>query len=87
MTEYDLSALEENIQDITDELYQQKVKEGLETIPLVLKQLSTIAMQLDEKKKTALLSILKNAMDALEEKEYVLLADILYFDVRDCIAD
>ncbi len=87
MAEYDLSALEENIQDITDALYQQRVKEGLETIPLVLKQLSTIAMQLDEEKKTALLSILKNAMDALEEKEYVLLADILYFDVRDCIAD
>lgn len=87
MAEYDLSALEENIQDITDALYQQRVKEGLETIPLVLKQLSTIAMQLDEEKETALLSILKNAMDALEEKEYVLLADILYFDVRDCIAD
>lgn len=84
----------ESINLITDQLYHQNITEGykaLETTLLLLSdtmnniyqyQTQENDLEIEEKK---VLETLSNAMKSMEEKDTILLADILHYDLRESL--
>ena len=82
----------DNIDEVTELFYQQKNNEALvkmEPIFVAISEISTQIVSL-ENDSSRILEILVQALNALEEKDYILLADILNYDMTEelkCIKD
>ena len=70
---------------VTDKFYLQKQAEGYTLLDEVLKDLGTVmdAMILAGFDVTKILNVLGMAMDALEKRDSILLADILQYEVKE----
>lgn len=75
-----------HIDTITEALYQQKTAEAYEMlgnfITLLMNELK--AEKLKVKEMEEFNAVLLNAMNAMENQEAVLLADILNYELREC---
>lgn len=76
---------------ITELLYQQKTSEALESINSMLNDITELSLALSaieaiaEDDKKRLVMVLGDALVAMEKKDYVLLADILQYDMIDLL--
>ncbi|MBP3506705.1 MAG: hypothetical protein J6K43_09960 [Lachnospiraceae bacterium] len=77
----------EELQVIADDFYQNKIKSGTEKMPNFVQKLSEIVPYLEEKQQQNILMILKNVMESMEAKNYIMLADILVFEVIDILEE
>lgn len=94
-----MSDISKNVRDTLQELrecvdyfYQQKNQDALQKLELVLGKMQYVidmlfsyqqeksTLELDENR---IMNILKNALDALEGGDYILLADIIQYDFVD----
>jgi hypothetical protein len=76
--------LVDNIKEVTDLLYQQKLKEGYQRLNLVLADISAyVATIEDETKQQEILETLTESLDAMQQQDTTLLADILQYELLE----
>lgn len=75
----------EHIQELTDLYYQNHVNKGSEKLQSLVKELTAVAPLLQGKEQEEYLVMLKGLMEAMELKDFVMLADILIFDILEAI--
>ena len=85
MEELSKKQIIEYIEELSDKFYQNKVQEGVCQLPKLIQILTNIASRLNIENQNEYLNLLKNVLEAMEEKEYIMLADILVFDVAKAI--
>ncbi len=86
----------ENIDEVVELFYQQKISEALDQFMDILAEITETVdalfvykeenkdFSLDREKITEMLT---EAMNALEEKDYVLMADVLQYDFREYLEE
>lgn len=75
------------LQEIADMFYQNRLESGIAKLPNFVQELNTYLMQLPLEVQGTCLLLVKNVMEAMETKEYVLLADVLVFELQPFIED
>ncbi len=75
------------LQMIADEFYQNKMKEGIAKMPELVRELSEFVPHLHPDQQESFLVTLKGIMEAMETKNYIMLADMLVFDVKEMIEE
>ena len=73
------------IQEITDLFYQNQLEQGIERLPELIKSLTALAEEIEAEKQEGYTLKLKQLVEAMELKDYVLLSDILVFELSDYI--
>lgn len=73
----------QDIQEVSDLFYQNQIEEGKRRMPVLIQKLSQMLATLPSDAQMELLPMLKSAMEAMEAGEYIMLADILTFDILD----
>lgn len=79
------------INNMTELLYQEQVQEALALMSGILDsiiRISEIVMpvaQIDEEDKKKVIESLGSAMNAMEQKDYVLLADVMHYDMIELL--
>ena len=78
----ELEQLIDNIIKITDYLYQENIQVACRMLYLVLPSLDQFILSIEEnEKKDILKEKLLQALRAMEEEDYILLADVLRYEV------
>lgn len=85
MGNYNKDELIEQIEELSDLYYQNRVKEGAEKLATLVKELSAVAPLLPAERQQEYLIMMKNFMEAMELKDYVMVADILTFDILETL--
>lgn len=75
----------EELKAVTDNFYQNQNQKGIKVMPEIIRKLSEFASYLKPEEQQEFLTILTSAMEAMETKNYIMLADILIFDVVNVI--
>lgn len=76
--------LREELEHVTELFYQQKSKEGYEKLQILLADISLYVSNVqDEEQQQELLETLTEALNAMEEKDTTLLADILKYELLE----
>lgn len=81
-----LNEMINDIEEITDLFYQQQVIKGNEKmIPFIQKMTKAVDQMaiIDGFDSDALLEKLKEALDAMEDKDYVLLGDLMQYEIAE----
>ena len=73
------------IQEITDLFYQNQLEQGIERLPELIKSLTVLAEEIEAEKQEGYTLKLKQLVEAMGLKDYVLLSDILVFELSDYI--
>lgn len=73
----------EHIQELADLYYQNQVGEGNKTLKELMPELMAFVSILPSNRQQEYIDALRNAMEAMELQDYVLLADILIFDIAN----
>lgn len=85
----EISLLLKEITEVTDYLYQQKSAQGLKRLDTLLGKIMTVIDKLFSYKATGKIDFDENvlaealtlAMNAIEEKDYVMLSDVLIYEI------
>ena len=78
----EVSQLIDNLIKITDYLYQENIQVAYRLLYLVLPSLDQFISQIEQdEKKDILKGKLLQALEAMEKEDYILLADILQYEV------
>ena len=78
----EVSQLIDNLIKITDYLYQENIQVAYRLLYLVLPSLDQFISQIEQdEKKDILKAKLLQALEAMEKEDYILLADILQYEV------
>lgn len=72
-----------DIEDISQLLYQEDVKEGYAKLSNMIPKVMELAVDLDESQQEELISALAPAVSAMENKDSTLLADILQYELGE----
>ena len=76
--------LREELEQVTEMFYQQKSKDGYEKLQVLLADISLYVSGVqDEEQQQELLETLTEALDAMEQKDTTLLADILKYELLE----
>lgn len=90
-----LTALNMKIDKVSDLFYQQKDSEGLEAMKFVIDDMMSAASGLDACARAdncfsfdanGFLGVLKQALDAMAKKDYVMLSDVLKYDLSEILS-
>lgn len=80
----------EDIETVTDLFYQDKENQGYYGLALLLTKLNSLIELflsgkeiIEKEKQEQLLNIMTQAMNAMEEKDIVLLSDILQYELKE----
>ena len=73
--------LEESIIEISDLFYQNKNSEGVKQLPNLISQLASYAGSLSADQVPGYTGVLKSIMEAMDMQNYILLADLLIYEV------
>ncbi|MBQ8982368.1 MAG: hypothetical protein IJ079_02170 [Lachnospiraceae bacterium] len=76
------SGLQQEILTVSDLLYQNNLGEGVKALPSLIQKLAGFSSELAQEDIPAYTNIMKNIMESMELKDYVLLADLLIFEVN-----
>lgn len=71
----------EELKSVADDFYQNRNNKGIKRMPEVIRNLSDFITCLKPEEQPEYLMILKGVMEAMETKNYIMLADMLVFDV------
>lgn len=72
-----------DIEDISQLLYQEDVKEGYAKLSNMIPKVMELAVDLDDSQQEELISALAPAVSAMENKDSTLLADILQYELGE----
>jgi hypothetical protein len=85
MQEIFLKQVNHEIEEVSDLFYQNKLDEGKKRLPELVTQLSKLsAYVLDQDQYN---KILVELVETMESENYIMLADILIYEVLDMIVD
>ena len=70
---------------MADSFYQNKNEDGIKDMPELIGKLSDTAGILNPEKRKQYCITIKNLADAYEQKNYIMVADILSFDVLELL--
>lgn len=73
--------LMEELESVADAFYQNRNNKGIKRMPELIRDLSEFMTSLKAEEQQSYLMILKGVMEAMETKNYIMLADMLVFDV------
>lgn len=85
--ENSVTDLIEELQMIADDFYQNKMNKGIKKMPELIRKLSEFVPHLRSGQQESFLVILKGIMEAMEMKNYIMLADMLVFDVKEMMEE
>lgn len=85
MQQHSKKEILENIQELADTFYQNHVQAGVERLPALVMSLTDVASNLHPEEQQEYQRLLQALMEAMEAKNYVMLADILTFDIMEAI--
>lgn len=77
--------LQENIIHVSDMFYQNNIQNGNDELPQLIQQLTTFGGTLRQEDLPQYMVVLKSIMEAMECKDYILLADLLVFELNPLI--
>ena len=80
-------AILEKIDKITDVFYQNRAEEGTKELPQLISELTEISAEISREKQGRFTNILKNLMESMTQQDYVLMADILVFEMKDLLQE
>lgn len=81
-----IDELKNNIEVTADLLYRQKIEEAKQSMTTTIDLITQVIGQItDEDKINKLVVILNEALNAMEEDDNVLLADIIQYDLMELI--
>lgn len=73
------------IEKVADSFYQNRNRDGIKDMPELIENLSNMAEILNAEKQKQYCITIKNLADAYEQQNYIMVADILSFDVLGLI--
>lgn len=79
----DKELIKHNLQNITDLLYQQNMQESYAQLAWLLPQMEQWIACSEEEQQKELTDILQSALEAMEQMDLTLLADILQYDLLE----
>ena len=87
MDKFFLSEMKEKLNGIADKLYKGNVNEGISDMGTVLPDIANIAEAVDteELQQKLLVDVLTPALEAMENKDGTLLADIISYELIEFI--
>lgn len=71
----------EELKSVADDFYQNRNNKGIKRMPEMIRSLSAFMTCLKPEEQQEYLTILQGVMEAMETKNYIMLADMLVFDV------
>lgn len=77
--------LSEELKSVADDFYQNRNNKGIKRMPEIIRDLSEFMTCLKSEEQPEYLAILKGVMEAMETKNYIMLADMLVFDVVEVV--
>lgn len=75
----------EELKSVADDFYQNRNNKGIKRMPEIIRDLSEFMTCLKPEEQSEYLTILKGVMEAMETKNYIMLADMLVFDVGEVV--
>lgn len=80
-----LHNITEVLELVSDMFYQNRLEEGIEELPQLIKALAEAVQDVPEENQLRFTGALKDLMESMEQQDYVLVADILVFEIRDLL--
>jgi len=86
-----IASIKENITVVSDYIYQQKINEALGSMNNMLNNFTelgdaiSLREEIAEEQKQRYVDLLKEALAAMENRDYILMADILQYDMVDLL--
>ena len=89
-----IDTIQKQIEGITNSFYQQKIQDGYQELISIIDNFTVLINIMEENYPKSkfedvnnnLMSILANMMDAMNNKDTVLIADILNYDISDILS-
>lgn len=75
----------DQIQEVSDKFYQNKDQDGIVLMPSLIQNLAEMANTIPQGQQSLYYAGIKNLLEAFESKNYVLVADILVYDISELI--
>ncbi len=75
----------DQIQEVSDKFYQNKNQDGIVLMPSLIQNLTEMANTIPQEQQSLYYAGIKNLLEAFESKNYVLVADILVYDISELI--
>lgn len=75
----------ELIKKVADDFYQNKNVEGIKEMPGLIRELSNVAETINQEEQKKYCMAIKNLADAYEQKNYVMVADELTFEIMEIL--
>ena len=75
----------DDIQCVTDMFYQNRLNEGIKRMPELVQKLAGYMSALSPSMQQQYLGAVKAVMEAMEVKNYIMLADVLTFEILDLL--
>lgn len=75
----------DQIQEISDKFYQNKEQDGVILMPALIQKLTEVVNAIPQEQQNLYYAGIKNLLEAFESKNYVLVADILVYDILELI--
>lgn len=76
-----LEECKQELQIIADLFYQNKIEDGVNKLPDLIRMLNKIMEQECYEDKSKFWGILKNVTECIDSKNYIMLADIIVFEL------
>lgn len=77
----------DRMDSIADMFYQNQSKRGLELLPQLVADLTAIAPGIAPEYSKRFMNAIRCLMECMEQKDYVLLADILIYEVKEVLQE
>ncbi len=82
-----IEAVIAHIQELTPLYYQNCPEKGTEQLQALIQELSGLEALIPREQQSRYIGILKNLMEAIEQRDFVMLADILTFDMLEFLQE
>lgn len=77
--------LVQELKSVADNFYQNRNNKGIKAMPEIIRNLSAFMDRLQPEEQKEYLAVLKGVMEAMETKNYIMLADMLTFDIAKVV--
>ncbi len=77
----------DRIDSIADMFYQNQNKPGVEQLPQLVADLTAIAPEIAPEYSNQFINAIRGLMECMEQKDYILLADILIFELKEVLQE
>ena len=83
MNQNSVKQIMDNLTQVTDLLYQENITPAYTQLAVALPQLEEVIMQLNQETQQELTEKLRSALEAMEDGDNTLLADIIQYEILE----